>query len=53
MCNERDILGMQLIKRNDELAQLYEKIKIQRAAISQAHTPAPVSISHLTSHLTF
>jgi hypothetical protein len=26
--NERDILGTQLIKRNEELALLYEKIKI-------------------------
>jgi chromosome segregation ATPase len=26
--NERDILGTQLIRRNDELALLYEKIKI-------------------------
>ena len=33
--NERDILGTQLIRRNDELALLYEKIKIQRGAISQ------------------
>merc|ERR1719230_85184 len=33
--NERDILGTQLIRRNDELALLYEKIKIQRSAISQ------------------
>ena len=33
--NERDILGTQLIRRNDELALLYEKISIQRAAISQ------------------
>merc|ERR1719453_2232914 len=32
--NERDILGTQLIRRNDELALLYEKIKIQRGAIS-------------------
>ena len=30
--NERDILGTQLIRRNDELALLYEKIKIQRNA---------------------
>ena len=28
--NERDILGTQLIRRNDELALLYEKIKIQK-----------------------
>ncbi len=26
---ERDILGTQLIRRNDESALLYEKIKIQ------------------------
>jgi len=26
--NERDILGTSLIKRNEELALLYEKIKI-------------------------
>ena len=32
--NERDVLGTQLIRRNDELALLYEKIKIQRAAIN-------------------
>jgi septal ring factor EnvC (AmiA/AmiB activator) len=28
MLNQRDILGTQLIRRNDELALLYEKIKI-------------------------
>lgn len=33
--NERDILGTQLIRRNDELALLYEKIKIQQTSISQ------------------
>lgn len=32
--NERDILGTQLIRRNDELALLHEKVKIQRDAIS-------------------
>jgi chromosome segregation ATPase len=31
---ERDILGTQLIRRNDELALLYEKIRIQQAALS-------------------
>lgn len=31
--NERDILGTQLIKRNDELAQLYEKIRIQQSML--------------------
>ena len=33
--NERDILGTQLIRRNDELALLYEKIKIQQSSLSQ------------------
>jgi len=33
--NERDILGTQLIRRNDELALLYEKMKIEDAALRQ------------------
>jgi|UniRef100_A0A7S4GFA4 chromosome segregation ATPase len=33
--NERDILGAQLIKRNDELAQLYEKIRIQQSMLNK------------------
>jgi len=33
--SERDILGTQLIKRNDELAQLYEKIKIQQCTLNR------------------
>merc|ERR1712050_83062 len=32
---ERDILGTQLIRRNDELALLYEKIKIQQRTLQQ------------------
>ncbi|KAJ8604772.1 hypothetical protein CTAYLR_001018 [Chrysophaeum taylorii] len=31
--NERDILGTQLIRRNDELALLYEKLKIQTSTL--------------------
>lgn len=31
--NERDILGTQLIRRNDEIALLYEKIKIQQSTL--------------------
>ena len=31
--NDRDILGSQLIKRNDELATLYERIKSQQSLI--------------------
>jgi chromosome segregation ATPase len=33
--NERDILGTQLIRRNDELALLYEKLKIQQSALKK------------------
>jgi len=33
--NERDILGTQLIKRNEELALLYEKIKIQKSTLNK------------------
>ena len=32
---ERDILGTQLIRRNDELALLYEKGKIQQSTLSR------------------
>lgn len=33
--NERDILGTQLIKRNEELALLYEKIKIYKSTLKK------------------
>ena len=33
--NDRDILGAQLIKRNEELANLYEKIKIQQSNLGK------------------
>ena len=33
--NERDILGTQLIKRDEELALLYEKIKIQKSTLKK------------------
>ena len=32
---ERDILGTQLVRRNDELALLYEKIKIQQSTLTK------------------
>jgi len=31
----RDLLGTQLIRKNDELALLYEKIKIQQSALAK------------------
>merc|ERR1711865_1022819 len=33
--NERDILGAQLIRRTEELATLYEKIKIQKSTLTK------------------
>lgn len=33
--SERDVLGTQLIRRNDELALLYEKIKIQQSTLAK------------------
>jgi len=33
--SERDILGSQLVRRNDELALLYEKIKIQQSTLNK------------------
>ena len=35
MISERDILGTQLVRRNDELALLYEKIKIQQSTLGK------------------
>lgn len=35
---ERDILGTQLIRRNDESALLSEKIKIQQSTLGKGET---------------
>ncbi|CBH18102.1 MENG [Trypanosoma equiperdum] len=35
--NERDMLGTQLIRRNDELALLYEKIRMQQEVLSRGY----------------
>jgi hypothetical protein len=36
--NERDILGIQLVRRNDELSSLYEKIKILQSTLYKGET---------------
>ncbi|KAM8924702.1 cilia- and flagella-associated protein 58 [Pelodytes ibericus] len=36
--SERDILGTQLVRRNDELALLYEKIKIQQSILNKGES---------------
>ena len=38
MIGERDILGTQLVRRNDEVALLYEKIKIQQSTMYKGET---------------
>ena len=35
MINERDILGAQLIRRNDEIGLLHEKLKIQHSTLTR------------------
>jgi len=35
---DRDLLGTQLVRRNDELALLYEKIKIQQSVLNKGQT---------------
>ena len=41
---DRDILGTQLVRRNDELSLLYEKIKIQQVRLQM--TPLSFSLPH-------
>ena len=53
--NERDILGTQLIRRNDELALLYEKLKIQTSTLRKvsggmySHQPACMYLRKIPS----
>lgn len=49
--NERDILGTQLIRRNDELALLYEKIKIQQSTLVKGEAQYKYVIIHITIDL--
>ena len=45
--NERDILGTQLIRRNDELALLYEKLKIQQSTLRKGEAQYAMRIEDL------
>ena len=49
MISERDILGTQLVRRNDELALLYEKIKIQQSTLNKGKgcVYCPSALFHL------
>jgi len=44
---ERDILGTQLVRRNDELALLYEKIKIQQSTLNKGEVQYKARIEDL------
>lgn len=44
---ERNILNTQLIRRNEELALLYEKIKIQRSTLEKGETQYNVRVADL------
>lgn len=46
--NDRDILGVQLIKRNDELAALYEKIKIQQSMLNMGAVQYRDTVNEIT-----
>lgn len=37
LMNERDTLGSQLVRRNDELALLYEKIRILQSTLHRGN----------------
>eukprot|EP00792_Barthelona_sp_PAP020_P007034 TRINITY_DN3097_c1_g1_i1.p1 TRINITY_DN3097_c1_g1~~TRINITY_DN3097_c1_g1_i1.p1 ORF type:complete len:907 (+),score=264.66 TRINITY_DN3097_c1_g1_i1:53-2722(+) len=47
--NERDILGTQLIRRNDELALLYEKIKIQQSILAKGEVQYQQRVKDIVS----
>ena len=49
--SERDILGNQLIKRNEELTKLYEKVKVQRSVLHHGELQYQDRIAE-TNHLT-
>ena len=52
--SERDILGNQLIKRNEELTKLYEKVKVQRSILHHGelqYQDRVAEINHLNKSL--
>lgn len=49
--NERDILGTQLIKRDEELALLYEKIKIQKSTLKKGEIYYQDKIDNIISNV--
>jgi len=47
--NERDILGTQLIRRNEELALLYEKIRIQKSTLQKGEQQYTVRTKEIST----
>jgi len=47
--NERDILGAQLIKRNQELAKVYERIKVQQSMLAAGQAQFRDRVSEITA----
>jgi len=46
--NERDILGQQLIKRNHELARVYERIKVQQSMLGASQATYRTTVRNVT-----
>ena len=44
--NERDVLGSTLIRRNDELSLVYERLKIQQSTLSKGMLRYQYGIQH-------
>ena len=49
--NERDILSTQLIKRDEELHNLYEKIKIQKSTLKKGEKYYEQKIQEICNHV--
>ncbi|CAM4965858.1 unnamed protein product [Rotaria socialis] len=48
---ERDVLGTQLVRRNDELALLYEKLKIQQLTLNKGELQYKTRLEDLRTSL--
>ena len=53
LCNERDILGTQLVRRNEELALIYERIRIQQSTLDKGRTQYAERLKELRLLKTF
>ena len=49
VCCEKDVLGQQLIRRNDELRLLYEKIKIQQSTLQKGESQYRKTMDDVTN----